>query len=434
MAKQKDFDSFLSNIEPSATTVSYISSVQNNLRDYLSSHSKYKDIHVQTFLSGSYAKHTSIRPKLHDGKRDVDIVVETNYNSEDSSCEVIQELLDTLLEKSTYSSAKLHSHSVGIELDGIEIDVVPVIRSDDNKIFCIGSSDIDEWIITDPKGHIEWSSEVNAENKQKYKPLVKILKWWRRTHCPDDKKYPKGLVLEKIIADNLPDSELNTENHLINTMQNIVNAYQKDYIDKGILPIIVDPCLEENDLLSNYKFPDFKEFIETLSEHLELIAENEPTNETWRTILGIEFPSSSTSRSSLALPSVQTALNVSHRQRPYWSVPRGAAVFIRTQLKYPDGRVVFIENNGDAIPKHCGLLYTAMHSTKSPYSLKWQIVNTGAEAQAQSCLRGGFENSNAGINCRKEATAYTRIHYVQCFVIKNGQCAAKSKEFIINIE
>jgi len=40
MAKQKDFDVFLSNIEPSETTISYISRVQNNLRDYLTKHSK----------------------------------------------------------------------------------------------------------------------------------------------------------------------------------------------------------------------------------------------------------------------------------------------------------------------------------------------------------------------------------------------------------
>lgn len=35
MAKQADFDKFLSNIEPSATTVSYISSIQTDLRKYL---------------------------------------------------------------------------------------------------------------------------------------------------------------------------------------------------------------------------------------------------------------------------------------------------------------------------------------------------------------------------------------------------------------
>ena len=243
MAKQKDFDTFLSNIEPSTTTKNYISSIHTNLRDYLANHATYKDIHVHTFLSGSYAKHTCIRPKKYDGKRDVDIIVETSYDSDDNSCDVLQELLDVLLEKSIYSSAELHAHSVGIEMEGIEVDVVPVIRSDDGEIYCIGTSDIDEWTLTDPKGHITWSSGINADNKKKYKPLVKMLKWWRRTHCPEDVRYPKGLALEKIIADNLPDADLNTENYLIGTMQAIVAAYQEDYIDEGIVPKVNDPCL-----------------------------------------------------------------------------------------------------------------------------------------------------------------------------------------------
>lgn len=68
MAKQTDFNKFLSNIEPSPTTVSYISSIQTNLREYLKNHEEYKKIHVDTFLSGSYAKHTSIRPVLGDKK------------------------------------------------------------------------------------------------------------------------------------------------------------------------------------------------------------------------------------------------------------------------------------------------------------------------------------------------------------------------------
>ena len=50
MAKQADFNAFLSNIEPSATTVSYISSIQTNLRSYLKNHERYKNIHVDTFF------------------------------------------------------------------------------------------------------------------------------------------------------------------------------------------------------------------------------------------------------------------------------------------------------------------------------------------------------------------------------------------------
>ena len=433
MAKQKDFDAFLSNIEPSATTVSYISSVHNNLRDYLAKHSNYKDVHVHTFLSGSYAKHTCIRPKLYDGKRDVDIVVETNYDSNDNSIDVIQELLEVLLERNIYSNAELHSHSVGIELEGIEIDVVPVIRSDDGEIFCIGTSDINEWTLCDPKGHIEWSTETNTNSNKKYKPLVKMFKWWRRTNCPENVKYPKGLTLEKIIADNLPDSDLNTENYFIGAMQSIINAYQEDYLDKGILPNVSDPCLVENDLLANYDFSDFEAFVLKISEHLDVISQNEPTNETWRTILGTEFPSDTTSKSSFVLQGIQNALNVPHRQKPSWSVPRGAAVIINTQLKFQDGRTITIENDGEPIPKNCGLIYKALHSVKHPYHIKWQIVNTGDDAKSHSCLRGEFEDSNCGVNGRSESTSYTGKHYVQCFVIKKGQCVAKSKEFFINI-
>lgn len=89
MAKQTDFNKFLSNIEPSPTTVSYISSIQTNLREYLKNHEEYKKIHVDTFLSGSYAKHTSIRPVLGDKKRDVDIIVVTSYQSDKNSKETI---------------------------------------------------------------------------------------------------------------------------------------------------------------------------------------------------------------------------------------------------------------------------------------------------------------------------------------------------------
>ncbi len=56
MATQSDFDKFLHNINPSQTTTEYVSSIQNNLRVYLKNHDKYKDIYLETFLSGSYAK------------------------------------------------------------------------------------------------------------------------------------------------------------------------------------------------------------------------------------------------------------------------------------------------------------------------------------------------------------------------------------------
>lgn len=81
MSKESDFNKFLSNIEPSKTTKQYVSSIHNTLREYLSNCDEYKDKIAETFLTGSYAKHTCIRPSKNDGKPDVDIAVITNYTT-----------------------------------------------------------------------------------------------------------------------------------------------------------------------------------------------------------------------------------------------------------------------------------------------------------------------------------------------------------------
>lgn len=92
MSLQSDFQTFLSDIEPSKTTVDQISAAHKALREYLSAHEYYGEHCVHTYLSGSYAKHTSIRPAKNDDNRDVDIIVETDYDSDANSANVIIEL------------------------------------------------------------------------------------------------------------------------------------------------------------------------------------------------------------------------------------------------------------------------------------------------------------------------------------------------------
>ena len=56
MATQQQFIDFLSEIEPSPTTKSVCVSAHSKLRAKLETHETYKDIHVNTYLSGSYAR------------------------------------------------------------------------------------------------------------------------------------------------------------------------------------------------------------------------------------------------------------------------------------------------------------------------------------------------------------------------------------------
>lgn len=434
MAKQSDFDKFLSNIEPSKSTVSYISSIQNTLRDYLKNHKMYANIYIDSFLSGSYAKHTSIRPAKDDKNRDVDIIVVTNHCLSDDSLSVLSELFEVLQESSTYSSAELQHHSIGIELSQASVDVVPVIQDDEDEcLYYVCDSETREWIKTDPKGHKTWSTQVNQDNHNKYKPLVKIFKWWRRINSPSDVRYPKGITLEKLIADNIGDSERSTEDLLISTMQNIIAAYKEEFTDKEKIPFLADPSekVSDNDLLAGYLADDFAQFLTKLTEHADLLNSKGTTNDVWREILGKEFPQDDSTRSSYAFVECATA---SHRQKLMWPMSRSGAAFIVLKAQDANGNLIECESNGTPLAKDLLLYFQAYTSVKRPFVVKWQITNTGEEARQAGCLRGNFENSDIGEMGKKESTAYSGSHSVQCFIIKNGTCVAKSKAYIINIK
>lgn len=132
MGNSSYFTNLLTNIELSKTTKSYVSSLQSNLRDYLKNHIEYKTKHIDTFLSGSYAKNTSIRPSLNEENQDVDIVVLTNYTRDTPPVQVLNELKSVLKNNSKYKEVKLQSKSIGIEMANYHIDVVPIVKEADN--------------------------------------------------------------------------------------------------------------------------------------------------------------------------------------------------------------------------------------------------------------------------------------------------------------
>lgn len=387
-------------------------------------------------MSGSYAKHTAIRPAVDDKKRDVDIIVVTNYNKNDDSSKVLSELEEILRGNNNYSNTTIQHHSVGVKMGEISVDIVPVIiEESDDSLYLVGDSETGAWTLTDPKGHKEWSTAVNQNNNQKYKPLVKVFKWWRKTNCPENSKYPKGITLEKIVADNLGDSSLTTEELLIDTIENIIDSYKEDYIDKWELPVIDDPSekIVGNDLLSGYNISDFSDFIDKLIEHIKLLNDEGTDCETWRKIFGNEFPKDDASKNN-RLAVLNSFSILPHKQKPYWRIKKEGYAFITLKVYASDGKKIDYSNNGTPLPKHCDLDFSVITNIKKPFRIAWQIVNTGEEASRENALRGGFEYADQNGIKWSEQTLYKGSHSVQCFVIRNGVCVANSKEIIINIQ
>ncbi|MDV3970690.1 nucleotidyltransferase [Elizabethkingia anophelis] len=131
-----------------------------------------------------------------------------------------------------------------------------------------------------------------------------------------------------------------------------------------------------------------------------------------------------------------TLLSVSHRQRPSWLQQLQYNVEVHGHYKNHYGKHITITNRSQ-IPKNCNIYFVASTNVPKPFDVYWQVVNTGDEAARAGSLRGGIFHSQTagkgGLN-QKEYSSYSGLHWVECFIVKNGVCVARSAEFFVNID
>jgi len=126
--------------------------------------------------------------------------------------------------------------------------------------------------------------------------------------------------------------------------------------------------------------------------------------------------------------------NAVHKEKPKWPMILDANVQISAKLK--SNGVLQDFHSGDGLMKNYDLFFRATTNVLSPFSVYWQVVNTGEEARQKGGLRGGiFLSKTAGVGGlnQKEYTSYVGEHWVECFIVKNGHCVARSGEFVVRI-
>jgi len=307
MGIQTQFTNFLHDIEPSPTTKSNASTAHTKIRKFLREHETFKNYHVDTFLSGSYKRDTAIRPKVKDGEEsrpDVDIIVVTNHALYDHPGAVLDLLFNALKEE--YSSIRRQARSIGINTSRADMDIVPIIAPQGMEgTLYIPDRKLEKWLETNPPHHTSWTTEVNQKSGGRFKPLVKLFKWWRREN-PTVSKKPKGFVIECIVADCFNPKETQYADLFLGTLEGIVNSYKWNIILKTV-PFINDPGVPGNSVTDGMSFAAFEGFYNKARAHAELgrRAQAEKDKDKalvmWRTIFGPRFPASGENNSNSLL-------------------------------------------------------------------------------------------------------------------------------------
>lgn len=294
MTTQKQFDDFLEDIEPSRTTVEKCSSAHNTLRKKLKDDATFGEVHVGTFLSGSYKRDTAVRPQLIDGelqRPDVDIIVETSHSEDDEPKEVLDMLHQALVDAG-YANLKVNRRSIAVTLAGVDMDVVPVIAN--NEAFLIPDIELKKWLSTNPAGHTQWTIDTNKRADGRFKRLVKLFKWWRRLHLADLRR-PKGFILECLVEKHMSYTEKNYETLFVGLLESIRDTYGF-YVDLGLVPNIDDPAVPGNNVFSNVTADEFARFYGKVNESAgnarKALDEDDDDKALalWREVLGCRFP------------------------------------------------------------------------------------------------------------------------------------------------
>lgn len=137
-------------------------------------------------------------------------------------------------------------------------------------------------------------------------------------------------------------------------------------------------------------------------------------------------------------PTALSRFSVPQRRQPQWPIRVGHNVTVSGRISHGNGWSSF-SSDCAPLPKGRDLMFNATTTVPAPFEVYWQVVNTGAEATScgQHALRGEIlpaKTFGVGGLHQKEATAYTGMHWIECFIVKDGVLVARSGEFVVNIE
>lgn len=195
------FQEFLSKLELTDSEREKASDQHTYLRTQLQQRLSVAD----NFLSGSYARHTAIRP-LHD--IDVFLVLDGTRKPNEPPSAVLSRIQSTLDTIYPGKSSVRQSRSVNIEFTGtgIAYDVVPAYRVSEG-VYEVPDRDVERWIRTNPKVHAELSTKANEQSGKFLKPLVKAIKHAKQVHGADVRSFHLEVLACRILTRS-PDSNL----------------------------------------------------------------------------------------------------------------------------------------------------------------------------------------------------------------------------------
>lgn len=374
-------------------------------------------------LIGSYAKHTHIRPA-----RDIDVIFImpsdkfAQYDDNQSNCQsqLLQDIKKILQEKYPDTPIKTFGKVVVLEFADTQhnVELLPAWEREDKTFTIPNSENGGFWENWDPRSEIQTIEDSDVKTS-KTRSLIRMVKKWSENCSVQLKSYQ---IEKKILDFFLSFSSFEKEYSFL-TRDFFYYFYQ----------------FTSNEAVKNHLNTAYSRAKKACDFEKEGLLEK--AVEEWRKIFGDDFPATLEKNIAFSSDVIQPTLgNSSHCKPLIWPYNQTGTVKIDAFIYSSDKTKRFggINSNGRNISKKIYLKFIASTNIIGSFEYYWQVVNTGTEAEnvvkttgSIGDLRGNFFLGN---QVHWEHTQYRGKHWIECFIIQNNICVARSNKFFVNIK
>ncbi len=425
---------------------------------------------------GSVAMGTVIQTKFKDEEYDIDdglVISRSQLKNDDgdelTSDEVREIVRNTLKDKRFNRQPKLFMNCVRVyyadtdaEKHHVDFPVYRRFKNDDGDTIREVASE-GKWIQSDPTQVNSWfNSIVEDRNSEsggwgtQFRHLVQLMKRYCRSRKDWLDLLPNGMKLTMLIAECQPDYDERIDIVFRELLKNLKKRLNDSKVIKNLAhpdqPWLTRSANDENvvELLAkiNTALSELDDLDELESDDQagarrvwEWVFKSEGFFKEYDDAVKVSKTASATgSHHSLS------RFNVPWCDKPVWPVVKSYSAWMTGRWsRFGSGGIWNnFESDSDPLGKNLHLRFKGHTDCPPPYSVFWQVVNTGVEALNVGQLRGeivaatstgagGLHSSTAEGISRYETTAYAGMHWVQCYIVKDGCCVARSEPFVVNI-
>lgn len=427
------------NVNP--TRMSLLDTRTTAIVSYLKRDEVFGPILKTDIPQGSYAQKTIIRPRP-DFTYDADLLLHLDPVPDWEYNEYVGKLYTALGRSPVYMDMRSRrTRCVVVDYaDEFHVDLVPYIELDGAGY--VTNRHTGERERTDPKGFTGWLKDRNRDANGHLVKTIRLLKYARDITW--------GFNVKSVLLTTLVGERISATAEVLDSgcYADVPSTLRKVVVDlddwaqaRPSLPPITDPGGTDDRFDQRWDqegWSAFRDKLHALGQKVDEAfyePDKDKSVKAWQTVFGDGFvvppatAGAGVRRGLVVVRGKQVVPTERYLDRDL-GIPfqlNGHRVVVDARVVRKDGfRAYGLADNGNRVERSRTVSFEVTSCTvPGIYDVYWKVRNEGPDAAGRDALRGEILRRGKRIT---EQTAYVGPHWVECYIVKDGRCLARTRQ------